>query len=292
MNILITGASGFIGKHLFKQLTDNGNSVSILVRANSKADFVDNKQKVVVYRGPEDLSEFLTENKIDGIIHLATLYLYQHKPADISDLINSNITFGTQVLDAACQANVKWFINTGTLFQHFNNDAYNPVNLYAATKQAFEDIAKFYYTVANISFATLKLNDTYGPNDTRKKIFNIWKEFAESGQELKMSPGNQRIDILYISDVVKGFELLVQRLNESPAGSVKGDMFSLPSNERITLKQLAGIYEAASNKKLNINWGGLPYRSREVMEPASVQPLPGWKQDVDFLTGINLLFSE
>ena len=82
---------------------------------------------------------------MEGIIHLASLYLASHRPDQVADLVNANILLGTSLLEAAKLAGVRWFLNTGTIWQNYQSpecsDEYHPVNLYAATKQAFITMA-------------------------------------------------------------------------------------------------------------------------------------------------------
>ena len=221
---------------------------------------------------------FLRQNKIEGIIHLASLYLQSHQEKDIPDLIQSNVYLGTAILEAATSAGVKWFINTGTIWQNYNvpdgSDAYCPVNLYAATKQAFMDITKFYSETTDMRVCTLKLCDTYGPNDPRKKIFALFEENARTGEVLKMSAGEQKMDILHIDDVVEGFVHLAEMLQK---GEELRDEYVLSSSQQMTLRELAVKFEREHNVHLNIEWGARPYRVREVMTPYKGNVLPGWK---------------
>src|SRR5690606_40584249 len=74
--------------------------------------------------------------------------------------------------------NVKYLINTSSYSQHVNQEHYNPNSLYAATKQAYEDILRFYSTKLNI--INLVLFDNFGPNDPRPKIMNLlYKSLVE-----------------------------------------------------------------------------------------------------------------
>lgn len=287
MKILLTGATGFIGRHLFKALKDENHEVVVLARSTSETSFTGENKVLTSDQDFETLRKEFSSFSFDGIIHLASLYINQHEPDDIDDLIQSNISLGTKVLEMAKENNLSWFINTGTLFQHFNNEEYNPVNLYAATKQAFEDVAKYYYETSDLNFVTLKLNDTYGPNDKRKKIFNLWMNYANTGEKLPMSPGEQRMEIIYIDDVVNGFTTLINLVESDHDRSFCGKSFSLPSEERMPLKKLAFIFEEVTGKSLSINWGELNYRPRDVMKPADIiEPLPGWKQKVFFKEGL------
>lgn len=285
MKILVSGSSGFIGSHLVKRLLQEKHDLCVIARPSTKI-----KQKIntFVYRdSPGKLNPFLEKEKFDGVIHLASLFLAQHKTEDIKGLVDSNILFGTILLEAAVKNNISWFINTGTFWQHYQNKNYAPVNLYAATKQAFENIAKYYIETSQINFVTIKLNDTFGPGDTRPKIFTLWKKISETGQQLDMSKGEQIIDISFIDNVIDGYIQLIRLVSSDKNRKLSGKSFAISSNERMTLRKLAKTYEQATKKKLNINWGKRPYRPREVMIPWSKgKKIPGWRQNATLKEGI------
>lgn len=290
MNILISGATGFIGSNLIKSLLIEKHNIFCTLLDNELNPFGENKVKSITLKKNdlEELIIFLKNNNIDGIIHLASYVLSgNHTFKDIDILIDSNIKFGTLLLETAIQANVKWFVNTGTYWQNFSDSDYSPVNLYAATKQAFEDIAKYYYETNDIVFCTIRLFDTYGKNDRRNKIFNLWHKISKSGEVLDMSPGNQMMDFSYIDDIVEAFKLLITYLHEKSDKVKNGDVFYLQSIERYTLRELSKIFEEVTLTKLNINWGGMPYKDREVMKPiSSNKVIPGFKHKVSIRDGI------
>ncbi len=271
MKILITGATGFIGKNLSLRLQKEKIDFRCLIREKSDKDFfTQNSVDFFIFdNNINSLIEYIKKEKFDGVVHLASLFIAEHKNEQIDDLISSNILFGTKLLQACAESEVKWFLNTGTFWQHYNGEKYNPVNLYAATKQAFEDIARYYIETSNLRFVTLKLNDTYGADDTRRKIFALWEQIAESGEILDMSKGEQYIDIVHIDKVIESYLYLIKSLEMNTLESQE-DSFYITSGEKITLKELAKKYEIENSVKLNINWGGRVYRKREVMEPKCV----------------------
>jgi len=287
MNILITGGTGFIGENLIRELIDN-HEVFLLVRPNSDWSKLGLKHIFEFNDNIEQLTDYLIKFNIDGIIHLASLYLAQHEAKDIKELVLSNIYLGTALLEATKTAKTKWFINTGTFWQNFlpNSNEYCPVNLYAGTKQAFIDLAKFYTEISDIKFVTLKLCDTFGPKDSRPKILNLFKRISETQEILGMSLGDQQLDILYIDDVVAGFICLVNNLEEDV---LLDSEYVLCAKKRFTLKELAEVYSQVSGKKLNIDWGGRTYRNREVMQVWNKgKVLPNWKPIYDIEAGIKL----
>ncbi len=280
MKILITGGTGFIGKNLIKSLLDNNYNVYCITRIHSDLSKINSKVKIFQYdENIDSLLEFFQNEKFDGVIHLASLFLLNHTKDNISNLLSSNIKFGVELLEASKISKIKWFINTGTFWQNYNEEEYNPVNLYAATKEAFLDIAKYYTQTSDLIFTTIKLNDTFGPNDTRNKIFNLWHKISQTNEILEMSQGNQIIDISYIEDVINAYDILIKHLSSNKKNEYKNKIFAIKSNERMSLKELSKVFEKAINCKLNIQWGAKPYREREVMNPwEDGETIENWEQ--------------
>lgn len=292
MKIFVTGATGFIGKHLVRQLINDGHKVTVNLYGGEKSPFNDKTGIYVLNENNfhKDI-KYLEKENFDGIIHLASLYLADHKPEDAVKLIDSNLRFSTYIIECAAQSKIKWFINTGTFWQNYKNAEYAPVNLYAATKQAFESIAQYYIETNQIKFCTLRLCDTFGPDDTRPKIFNLWNKIAESGETLDMSPGDQLLDITYIDDIINAFILLMNQVSEKDIKN--GSVFAVKTKKRYTLKELAKIFENTTHQKLKINWGKRQYRKREVMVPwENGKTVPGWKPKYSIENGIKKVFKK
>lgn len=295
MKIIISGTTGFIGKHLAKRLIKDDHNIYTIVRPSTNLKFIEKEKiKFYVFDGNiNNLISFMQKENFDGIIHLASLFLSQHEPKNIKELINSNVIFATSLLEASTKSKIPWFINTGTFWQHYGNKKYSPVNLYATTKQAFEDIARYYIETSNINFVTIKLNDTFGPEDTRAKIFNLWVKISKTKETLNMSPGKQIMDINYIDNIVDGYTQMVNLLSKDKKNKLTGKSFVIKSNQRMTLKKLASIFEQVTQSKLNINWGKKEYRPREVMIPwEKGKNIPGWKPIISVKEGIKKTFSK
>ncbi|MDA9657712.1 NAD(P)-dependent oxidoreductase [bacterium] len=279
MNVLITGSTGFIGREVAYHLR-NKYQVYLLVRNSSDVSKMDLANLVILrYEQYSELADIFKEYKFDGVIHTASQVTVQHTKKQISSLFDSNILFGTHLLESAKMTNVKWFLNTGTFWQHYNNEDYNPVNLYSASKEAFENIAKFYTESSNLIFTTIKLSDTFGLNDTRDKVFNLWLKISQSGESIDMSGGDQIIDMSYIEDIVFAYVTMVENFRKDCAYQYNNKSFVVSNECKPTLRELSKMFEEVSGKKLSINWGGREYKDREVMQPYSLgSSVPNWKQ--------------
>ncbi|HEK6320781.1 TPA: NAD(P)-dependent oxidoreductase [Yersinia enterocolitica] len=288
MRILITGASGYIGSNLACYLNSNGFEVFGLIRS----EVVDeNKIKLLSGVKLEILDEknlcSLVENiNPDIVIHIASLTSVTHDYSTIENLLRSNIEFPTKLLEAMEVAGVKKFINTGTTWQNYNSADYDPVNLYAATKQAFEDILKYYIFAKGFSSITLRLFDTYGPNDTRKKLIPLLDRLAETKESLDMSEGNQEIELVHINDICSAYKTAILKLQDGQPGYA--NVYSVDTGSRMSLKKLVKLYEKVNDVTLNINWGARPPREREIMRLCTnLTVLPNWSPTIPLDEGIN-----
>lgn len=289
MRALITGATGYIGSNLAKRLVNEKWDVHIIVRSNSNLHLINNildKLSINVHDGTtEGMIEICKKTHPEVVFHLAASCIPKHQSKDIQSLFRSNILFGTQLLEGMAKNNIKYLINTGTAWQHYENHEYNPMCLYAATKQAFEDILKYYTQAEGLRSITLKLFDTYGPDDPRRKIMNLLKDISISGRELFMSPGEQYIDLVYIDDVIEAFLKAAIRIKSN--FDIEHECYAVSSGNPMKLKDLVKIFEKVYGNKLKITWGGRTYRKREVMVPwNNGKVLVEWKPKVSIEEGI------
>jgi nucleoside-diphosphate-sugar epimerase len=292
---LVTGGTGFVGSHLLLRLVHDGWRVHAVVRNESNLDVLEGAvSHVTVHRHDgttETMCRILKETKPTLVFHLASLFLSEHAPADVSRLLQSNILFGTQLAEAMTAAGVKLLVNTGTSWQHYQDRSYDPVNLYAATKQAFESVIEFYVQARGTRVITLKLFDTYGPKDRRRKLFSLLADAASKQQTLDMSPGEQNLDLVFIDDVVDGFCVAARLLLD---GQVIGNRsYALSSLKPVRLKEVVAIYERVAGVTVPVRWGGRPYRAREVMHSwKTSEVLPGWTARFGLEEGIRRMLGK
>lgn len=290
---IITGATGFIGYHLASRLVADGWVVHAIVRPQSMTlPLMQLGQSVTIHRhygSTAEMIDIVKEAKPDIVFHLASLFLAQHQPRDLAPMIQSNVTFGAQLLEAMAANGANRLINTGTSWQHYEGKDYSPVCLYAATKQAFEAVLAYYVETTPLQAITLKLFDTYGPHDDRPKLFQMLQKALREQKDLLMSPGEQLIDLVYIEDVVRAYLIAADRLLDGKAAQ-KCETFAVSSGNPRKLKDIVAAFENVTGKKLPIVWGGRPYRPREVMAPWDKgNTLPGWQPLMDLEAGMKKL---
>lgn len=276
---LVTGVTGFIGGRLAERLLAHGCTVHVVLRATSTEVRLPPGVEAHRHDGTvAGLTAIVAATAPEIVFHLASLYLADHRPDQLDALVSSNILFPAQLAEAMAAAGAGRLINTGTAWQHYRGDGgYSPVNLYAATKQACGDILRYYHDARGLSVITLKLFDTYGAGDTRRKLVQLLVDAAAGGQPLGLSPGEQILDLTHVDDVVDAFLVASARLlaEEAPLEET-----FFVAGERLSVRELASVVETVLGRPINAQFGARPYRSREVMQPiapADHDRLPGWR---------------
>jgi nucleoside-diphosphate-sugar epimerase len=230
-SILLTGGTGFIGSQLAKKLLEEDKNIILLKRSYSNmwrienfTDSFDNFETINIDK--IELSEIFETFNIDGILHLATHYSKFHNSYEIKDMLYSNVTFPTILLENSIKNNVKYFVNTGSYGEYLGdkysgdkmefteNSRIAPLNLYASTKVAFEDILKFYNREYGIKTASLKLFTPYGPKDDENKIIPYLIVNSIKKNRITIQSASKKLDVLFVSDIIDAYEKIIQNIKK------------------------------------------------------------------------------
>lgn len=291
--VLVTGATGYTGRHVCKKLLEEGFDVHALVRENSNLQYLNeltNYQVTchVYNREQDNLLSIIYDTAPDIVFHIAAKISSKDNYDEIEDMIQSNITFATKLIHAMVKSGCKKFVNTSTSWLHYDQDMYNPVCLYAASKKAFADILQYYHAAYKLDYITMELFDSYGADDNRKKLMNLIKDAVQKGIRLDTTEGKQEIGLVYIDDLAEAY---------FTAGSILlkntdiGKTYMVRPDEILTLRELVARIQKITGKDIDVNWGYYPYRDREVMTAwKSGENLPGWEQKIHIIEGIRRFF--
>lgn len=274
MTIAVTGANGFIGTNLRARLALNNISHFAIPHDMPLPEIVST----------------LRAKKPSAMVHLASVFIAEHKPEDIDVLIDSNVGFGTRILEACRQAEVRRVVITGSSWQHTASPCV-AVNLYGALKNGLESVARYYSDAEGFSVAFLKLYDSYGKDDQRPKLIphllKLYREGAQ-GNPMRLSPGDQIVDFTHVENSVDALLSAIQWTEQNPG---RFQDFIVSGGEPVKLRELIGLIEEVTQFKFPVLWGERPYRNREVMTPWKDAPsLPGYSPKISLREGFADIF--
>jgi len=293
MRILITGATGFIGRNLVPHIYSKFNhkkNIAILVRNSMKStglfegleylSIIDSTK----YNYKQEIKDFNPEI----VIHLATLSTSSDKEEFIDSLISSNIEMGTHLLDALKGTKIKYFINIGTFAEYYYNDSeLSSAYLYSATKTAFRTILKYYQQTLDFKWINVIPYTVYGAEDTKMKVIDYIISSLDVKNPVQMTKGEQRLDFIHIEDVVEFFVTLIENIHKITQNFTE---FHLGTGKGTSIRELTHLIETIYLSTANIEWGGLPYRQNDILQaiaPTSKnKEFLNWESKIDLQNGI------
>lgn len=283
---LVTGATGFAGRHLVHRLVADSWHVHAVTRASStpRTTLPD---PVVVHRAEDvvgEVGELVTAIEPRVVFHTAALSAH-HQAGQLQALVQANVTFSAAVAQASAAVGAR-LIHISSSAKHYRGASYSPVSLYGATKQAQCDLVQFFVEAEDLDAREVCLFDTYGPDDDRGRLLSLLLDAAESGAPLAMSSGRQLIDLTHIDDVVSALVMLA--LHDVPVGRLV-----VRSGKPITVRALAETVERITGRPVSAQWGARPERPREMVTDWIVpSPDIGWTPRIGLEEGVAQLWRQ
>ncbi|MDR0795618.1 MAG: NAD-dependent epimerase/dehydratase [Tannerella sp.] len=264
--LLITGATGFIGQNLVPEIINQFPGIKILTLNKCKDKAMDmfpfNPCEHVKGLPMETIKRFNPEIAF----HLATFTTAENSFDFIRPMVETNITFGTELLSILGDCpGFKLFVNTGSFSEYSDgtekiNDAY----LYSATKSAFRVFVDYYSRLKGFKYITATPYSVYGGKPTVKRLMDYLIESINAEKPVSMTGGEQVLDFIHINDVTSFFIHILK--NPALLESLhNGTEFHLGTGIGTSIKDLASMVEEISGGKCNIQWGGRLYREQDIM---------------------------
>lgn len=212
MNILITGATGFIGSALCREMLDGGHSVTAVIRPNSpKRDKLPREVSVI-------------ELGLDKIIGLTGSYDICYNLAwngSSGDARNdfetqmSNIKYTADMIRTAKRLGCRRFIGAGSQAEYGvvkgvcdENTAPNPFMMYGAAKLSSYYMGKLAAAQEDISFVWPRIYSVYGAGENEGTLMSYLVSCLKNSITAELSPCENMWDFMYITDCTKALRML------------------------------------------------------------------------------------
>ena len=259
MTILLTGATGFQGSHLLEAFLAEGYTVIILKRSTS--DLCKIAHLLGQFRSydvdVEPLENAFTEQHIDCVVHTACYY--GRKDYFVTKFVETNVLFGTRLLDAAVRYGAEVFVNTDTF-------SLREISAYSFSKKQF--VEWLWRQSSKIKVVNMKLEHMYGTKDDITKFIPwVLSQLEQNAHEIKLTKGDQERDFIHVRDVVSAYLVVLNKLselgefNEFDVGTGK------PVSVHYFISKLKELFDEIKGTSLNtrLNFGAIPYPEGEMM---------------------------
>ncbi len=259
--IIVTGASGFIGKQLVNRLLLDGFKVFGITR-HDKPPYCDVNLTWIswlTYKG--DISE---ANNISAVVNLVTTFGYNNE--SWNEILESNVTLPLALFKHAIKLGATKIINADSFFGKPKYNKYQYLKNYTRSKKILIDLSKPLTEEYKIDFINLRLEHVFGANDgPHKFVSKLIRDFQSKKTKIELTDGNQKRDFIYIDDVVEAFICVLK--NSSNQGFFE---YEVGTGESIKLKEFCIALANAFGIDADIfQFGMMPQRTNEIMNSSA-----------------------
>ncbi len=238
--VLITGGTGFLGRHILSSLSSFEVKQRLVIREESE-------KKITI---PTDSEVIITKNiftenvhwwretckDVDVVIHAAWDMEYGEYANSIKNFscLEGSLIFA----QGAAASGIKRFVGIGTCAEYSSIDSYlsvdtplKPSNLYASSKVALFNLLDNWLPFQGIDFAWARIFNLYGEGEHPKRLHSYIRKKMLSGEPANLSEGSLVRDYLDVKDA--GRELANLALSD------KTGPFNICSGKAITIREIA-----------------------------------------------------
>jgi UDP-glucuronate 4-epimerase len=235
MNILVTGAAGFIGSFTAHQLLDRGDRVvgldnmnnyydpslkqARLARLKARGNFTFTQLDLCDTHG---MKSMFANNKFDRVIHLAAQAGVRYSIENPMAYTQSNLVGMTNILEGCRHSEVPHLVyaSTSSVYglnttQPFSphHTADHPMTFYAATKRANELMAHSYSHIFRMPTTGLRFFTVYGPWGRPDMALFLFTKAILAGEPIRLfNHGKHTRDFTYVEDIARGVIAAADRI--------------------------------------------------------------------------------
>jgi len=265
MNILVTGAAGFIGGHVAEALLARGDYVAGLDNFNDYYDPARKRANVALLtpnshfalheadvRDAEAMERICAESDFDTVVHLAAMANVRYSIERAPLYTDVNVRGTVNLLEAARKAGVPHFVFASTSSVYGRTEQLpfreddplgRPLAPYPATKIAGEVMGHAYHSLFDLSFTAVRFFSVYGPRGRPDMMPYIITDCIFHDREFMLyEAGEMYRDWTYVADIVSGVVAAVDR----PLGY---QVINLGRGEPVRMADFVELIEELVGKK-------------------------------------------
>ena len=267
MNIIVTGAAGFIGSHLCQRLVSQGYRVTGIdsfldyyprwIKEMNLADLKNNSSFKFIENNILELDWNSLLEDVDIVIHLAAQAGVRASWGKSFLIYTKNNIEATQlILEASKEKKLKKLVFASTSSIYGDTDeipmkessVVKPVSPYGVTKLAAEGLCNLYWKNYGVPCVSLRYFTVYGPRQRPDMAFYRFILALFENREITIfEDGNQTRDFTFVDDIITGTELAATK-------GINGRIYNLGGGSRISVNEAIAMLQEISGKELKVNY--------------------------------------
>lgn len=290
---IVTGANGFIGTALCKELSMQGVSVIAIVR--NEEENISNIESLngirIVY---SDLSEFgnlnekISDRDVDVLYHLAWVGSAGPLRGN-ADVQFNNIKYTCDTVEACSKMNCRRFVFASSIMEYeieavMATDATPGINtLYSSAKVSADYMSRTIAGSLGVDYIRAVISNIYGPGELSPRLVNTSIRKLLNGEHCAFSAGEQTYDFIYIDDAAKTFVAIGDR-------GVSNRTYYIGSQNPRPLKEFLCELRDQVDSSIDIGLGEIPFDGVSLtyneFNIHAVKDDTGFVPEIDFAEGI------
>lgn len=266
--ILVTGAAGFIGFHVARQLLAEGRSVVGLDNLNSYYDpalkqarlaQLGNESRFSFVRADladrETMAALFARHRFSEVVHLAAQAGVRHSIEHPHSYVDSNLQGFLNLLEGCRRCGCRHLVYASSSSVYGANTKLpfsvqdrtdHPVSFYAATKKANEVMAQSYSHLYRLPVTALRFFTIYGPWGRPDMAMFLFVNAIMAGQPIRLfNHGKMRRDFTYIDDVTRVVSKLIDLVpaDNPAAANAPSRVYNVGNHRPEELMHVVGLLE-------------------------------------------------
>ena len=297
-NVLITGASGFIGANLVRDLINTKDQIHILIRKQSNLWRLNNiisecNVHFVDISNIEEVKNIISEIKPEIVYHCATYGVYPNQK-DVSKMDQTNVVGTLNLLKALHEnSELKRLVNLGSVFEYGSKsnstketDPAQPFDSYSATKVSQTKLVEDHSHQKKLPAVTLRIFTPYGIFEEPGRLISDVMVAAVKKNPLRIFSRKAKRDFVYIGDVTSA---LIKASNKP---GIDGEIFNIGSGKSTSVEEIVNLVSKVTNIDLEVSWYDENQREYDKTDTNGFADLQkakkiDWKPEVSLKDGLS-----
>lgn len=298
--VLLTGASGFVGRHVLSRLLERTHHVHATTRRNANAAELPEKDRTdwhqVDLADADAVGRLVAETRPDVVLHLASHVAGSRDVSLVRPTFDGNAASTVYLLMALQElreqgGSFRRFVQVGSLEEPEPGDTAPPSSPYAAAKAAATQYGRMFHHLYDFPIAFARVFMVYGPGvqDENKLVPYTFRQLL-AGETPSFGSGIRPVDWVYVEDVAEGLVRMGLAEGGDSDKTIDGQRVDLGSGELHTVRHVVEEMFRLAAPEVTPGFGERADRKDEQVRRADLdetERLLGWRPSVELADGLH-----